>query len=248
MRHAALRLAALVAVLSGGGPFAAADIDFQARKMTRGDVPLGKGQCDIRLRVDGEVEVTLRGDRVHVRTIAGREARDEGSECNEPLPVRPVENFQFEVRDSRGEIKLLSEPERRTGFSAVVRIRDSEGGAGRYHFRISWQMDGGGPGPGPGPGGWPGTRPGGGAGYGGALTPREAIALCSDAVRDRIRGEHGYNNVEIQNPRVDERPGRGEWIIGDARGRSGFSVELFIFSCQVDYNSRTIRALDVRTR
>jgi len=120
-----------------------ADTQFTVRRMTRGDVPIGQGQCDIRLQVDGEVEVALRGDRVLVRTISGREARDDGSECNEPLPGRDLEGFNFDVRDSRGDIALLSQPERRTGFAAVVRIRDSKGGEGRYHFRITWQMTGG---------------------------------------------------------------------------------------------------------
>ena len=53
-----------------------ADTHFQARRMTRDDVPPGKGQCDIRLQVDGEVEVTVRGDLVDIRTIArARRAR-----------------------------------------------------------------------------------------------------------------------------------------------------------------------------
>src|SRR3990167_8098402 len=130
------RMAATLALLALVSWPALAETQFRARKMTRGDVPLGKGQCDIRLRIDGEAEVSVRGDRVHLRTISGRDGRDDGSECNEPLPARPVEGFNFEVRDSRGEIKLLSEPERSTGFSAVVRIRDGEGGEGRYHFRI----------------------------------------------------------------------------------------------------------------
>jgi len=56
--------------------------------MTRNDVPFGKGQCDIRLQVDDEVEVTLRGDTVFIRTISGRDAFDDGSECNEPVPER----------------------------------------------------------------------------------------------------------------------------------------------------------------
>lgn len=226
------------------------DTEFQAKRMSRGDVPLGKGQCDIRLRIDGETEVSVRGDRVHLRTISGRDGRDDGSECNEPLPIREVTDFNFEVRDSRGEIKLLAQPERRNGFNAVVRIRDSEGGEGRYHFRISWQMEGGEPGlgPGPGPGGWPGNRPGGNPPYGGPFNQGQAVNLCSDAVRDRISRDYRYNNVEIQNARADERPGRGDWIIGDARARSGYQLELFIFSCQVDYNSGRVRAVDVRIR
>ncbi|HLK46972.1 MAG TPA: hypothetical protein VKT49_02495 [Bryobacteraceae bacterium] len=121
-----------------------ADTQFRARKMTRTDVPLGKGQCDIRLQVDNEVEVTVRGDMVFARTISGRDSRDDGSECNEPLPVRDIQGFNFEVKDSRGEIRLLAEPSRRNGFGAVVRIRDSAGGEGRYHFRLSWMITGGG--------------------------------------------------------------------------------------------------------
>src|SRR5439155_18148114 len=115
---------------------------FQIRRMTRNDVPLGKGQCDIRLQVDNEVEVAVHRDTVSIRTISGRDARDDGSECNEPLPDRGIQNFNFQVLDSRNEIRLLAEPSRRNDSTAIVRIRDSDGGEGRYHFRLSWEMTG----------------------------------------------------------------------------------------------------------
>jgi hypothetical protein len=119
---------------------ALADTQFRVRQMRRDDVPLGKGQCDIRLQVDNEVEVSVRGDSVFIKTIAGRDATDDGSECNAPLPGQAPGGFNFEVKDSRGEIRLLSEPSRRTNWAAVVLIRDSAGGQGRYHFRISWDQ------------------------------------------------------------------------------------------------------------
>lgn len=141
---------------------AMADTRFRARQMTRNDVPFGKGQCDIRLQVDGEAEVSVRGDMVYVRTISGRDARDDGSECNEPLPARNLRDFQYEVKDRRGDIRLLDQPSPRNGFSAIVRIRDSSGGEGRYHFRLSWLISGGGIGPGGGGGDWrPDRGPGG---------------------------------------------------------------------------------------
>jgi len=121
---------------------ALADLRFQVRRMTRDDVPLGKGQCDIRLQVDNEVEVHMRGEQVTVRTISGQDARDDGSECNAPLPNRDVGGFSFEVKDSRNEIRMLAEPSRRNDYEAVVRIRDGSGGFGRYHFRLSWDMTG----------------------------------------------------------------------------------------------------------
>jgi len=117
-----------------------ADSQFHIRRMTRNDVPPGRGQCDVRLQVDNEARITVRGDSVLIRTLAGRDPYDDGSECNMPLPDRPVPDFHFEVKDSRNEIRLLEEPSPRNGFSAVVYIHDTAGGQGRYHFRLSWEM------------------------------------------------------------------------------------------------------------
>ena len=136
----AMRLSALL-ILCAALP-ALADTRFQARRMMRDDVPPGKGQCDIRLQVDNEVEVQVRGDMVFVRTIVGQDARDDGSECNFPLPNRDLQGFRFEVLDSRNDIRLLAEPSRRNDFAAIVAIRDSAGGWGRYHFRLSWMIGG----------------------------------------------------------------------------------------------------------
>jgi hypothetical protein len=129
-----------IVLFLGAAVPAAANTQFRVRAMQRNDVPSGKGQCDIRLQVDQEAEVTLRGDVVSIRTIAGRDPRDDGSECNAPLPYGDVPGFNFEVRDSRGEIRLVSGPSRHTGGAAVVYIRDTAGGEGRYHFRISWAL------------------------------------------------------------------------------------------------------------
>lgn len=223
---------------------AMADTQFQARKMTRGDVPLGKGQCDIRLRVDNEAEISVRGDMVYVRTISGRDARDDGSECNEPLPGRDMEGFNFEVLDRRNDIVLLAEPSRRNGFRAVVRIRDSEGGEGRYHFRLSWRIIGGGYPPDFGRGSDSGTieRRRGGSGAAAAMD------ACRDAVSDRITGEYRVDDVDILNARVDNGPGRNDMIVGEAVGRRGRAAANFVFACRVDLNSGRVRTVDVRRR
>jgi hypothetical protein len=122
---------------------AAADTQFRIHRTSHNDVPPGKGQCDIRLQVDGEVEVLVRRDMVSIRTIAGRDARDDGSESSAPLPDRNIEGFNFQAIDSRDEIRLVAEPSRLNNFTAVVHIRNS-GGAGRYHFRLSWVTTGSG--------------------------------------------------------------------------------------------------------
>ncbi len=133
------RHGAVLVFLLAGFPVLA-DTRFQVRRMTRDDVPAGKGQCDIRLQVDGEVEASLRGDTMMIRTLSGRDARDDGSECNVPMPNRDFQGFHFEVVEKRGDIRLLSDPSRRNDFAAIVAIRDSAGGEGRYHFRITWMI------------------------------------------------------------------------------------------------------------
>ncbi len=223
---------------------ALADTEFKVRRMTRDDVPLGKGQCDIRLRIDGEVEVNVRGDMVYIRTITGRDGRDDGSECNEPLPDRIIEGFNFEVRDSRGDIALLSEPMRRNSFRAVVRIRDSEGGEGRYHFRLSWRMDGG------------GFRSGREPDYGRgdrrrarAVSLGSAVDTCAEAVSGRIANNYRVNAVEIDNARIDNRLGRNEYVVdGEATALQGRASAFFGFVCRVDTMSGRVRAVDVRRR
>jgi hypothetical protein len=213
--------------------------------MNRNDVPLGKGQCDIRLRVDNEAEVSVRGDMVSVRTISGRDARDDGSECNEPLPVRIVDSFNFEVLDRRDDIVLLAEPSRRNDFRAVVRIRDGSSGEGRYHFRLSWRMDGGGSRPdyGSGSGNDAGDRR-----RGGALSLGAAIDACRDAVLEKIASDYRFDSVDIRNARADNGPGRNDTIVGDAIARRGRSMATFTFACRVDFNSGRVRTVDVRMR
>ena len=242
---------------------AKADVEFQVKRMTRNDVPAGKGQCDIRLQVDGEVEVTFRGDRVRVHTISGKEARDDGSECNQPMPNRSFGGFNFEVLDRRDQIDLVGSPDGRNAYGALVRIRDGSSGYGRYHFRVSWQLDSVGSDPGFG-------RDSGGPGYGrdgygkdgygrdgdrGYRNPppppspvARAINVCGDAVRDRIRGDYRFADVDIQNSRADDRPGRNDWIMGDATGHRGRDVGYFSFSCRVDFSSGRVRSIDVRRR
>ena len=138
MRYWVILLAAMAAIP------ACADTRFHARHMTRNDVPLGKGQCDIRLQVDGQVDVAVRGDMVVVHTISGQDARDDGSECNFPLPDHEARGFGFQVIESRNEIRLAEQPSRLDDFDAVVRIRDSSSSFGRYHFRLSWETGPGG--------------------------------------------------------------------------------------------------------
>jgi len=145
------------------------------------------------------------------------------------------------VRDSGGEIVLLEQPSRRKGNRAVVRIRDSKGGEGRYHFRLTWDQTGS-------SGGY--SRPGFGGGPTAPtrFTVNEAINVCQDAVREKITDEFRLQRVDIRSARADDRPGRNDSIIGEATGRRGFSSQDFTFFCRVDFSSGRVRSVDVTPR
>jgi hypothetical protein len=82
----------------------------------------------------------VHGDLVAIHNISGRDARDDGSECNAPMPDRDIVGFQFEAMENAKGIRMMAEPSRRNDFAAVVRIHDNSAGEGRYHFRLSWAI------------------------------------------------------------------------------------------------------------
>ena len=217
-----------IALLAAALP-AMAQVQFRIARMTRNDVPPGKGQCDIRLQVDNEIEVAVRRDLVNIRVLSGQNPRDDGSECNAPLPDRDIEGFNFEVRDSRNEIRLIEPPSRRNDFTAIVHIRDSAPGFGRYVFRLSWAMVG--------PGGFSGDRPpdmgrrddrGGlawnnvihfsGAGRGMSVLSGSEPRRLFDANVDIDRG--GRIQVSFRGER-----GRPITFVGDVIGRDGDTLK-----------------------
>ncbi len=211
------------------------DMEFRVGRMPRGDVPFGKGQCNIRLRIDNEAEVRVNSDRVWIRTLSGLEARNEGSQCNLPLPGQSIQGFNFEVLEGRGDTILLSPPFSRNGYTAAVRIRDSARGSSRYTFRLSWSIDEYGterrePVP-------ENTR-----------GVKRALEVCQSEVVSRIADQYKYRDVVVRNIHADDKPGRGDYVLGEATARRGFHEAYFAFVCDTDLKSGRVRSVDVHRR
>ena len=101
------------------------------------------GRCSIRVRIDDDSDVELRGDLIRIRVLKGGLGRDEGSECNAPLPTSGnIRNFRFRGIDGRGNPRLVQEPGSRNYYVAVVNVQDPQGGDERYRFDLSWEWDG----------------------------------------------------------------------------------------------------------
>ena len=95
------------------------------------------GRMTWRGRVDDDVRIRIRGGSADVETIGGTAYDDGQPNFFNSLPNRRV-TVRLTAKRGRGEIFIEQQPSRENDFTAVVRIRDSRGGASDYEFELQW--------------------------------------------------------------------------------------------------------------
>lgn len=75
--------------------------------------------------------------------------------------------------------------------------------------------------------------------------PDRALANCRRAVEDRLRGD-GFDRIEFRSIKVDDQPGRNDWVLGSVRAEGRGRTEFRDFSCSVDMRDGDVRSVDVR--
>ena len=95
------------------------------------------GRMTWRGRVDDDVRIRIRGGTADVETIGGTEYNDGQPNFSNSLPSRRV-TVTLTAKRGRGEIFIEQQPSRENDFTAIVRIRDTRGGASEYEFELSW--------------------------------------------------------------------------------------------------------------
>jgi len=95
------------------------------------------GSMSWRGRVDDDVRIRIRGGTANVETIGGTPYYDGQANFSDSLPNRRV-TVRLTQQRGRGSIVIEQQPSRENDFTAIVRIRDTRGGAGDYEFTIEW--------------------------------------------------------------------------------------------------------------
>ena len=200
----------------------------------------GGGKCTIEVVVDGAADVEIRGDQAVLRNLQGRAPEWRRFQCNMVMPTNPM-NFRFQGIDGRGLQVLSRSPQ--GGGPAVVHIEDKDNGSEGYTFDLIW---GGAPIVSPGPMGggmrdgdrdrMPSRR----------FTTEQAVRVCQDSVRaqalDRFRGRA----VEFRDTRLDDQPGRNDWVVGTIDVLRGREAEgPFRFSCSVNFDTGQVRSAQI---
>lgn len=103
----------------------------------------GGGQMTWEGNVDATVQITLRGRDASVRTLSGRNPTGVRYNFNDALPRRPV-NVSVRQIEGRGNVRVIQQPSRLNGFSAIIEVNDPRGGDDRYAFEVDWDRFGGG--------------------------------------------------------------------------------------------------------
>ncbi len=91
-------------------------------------------------RVDDDVRIVIRGGRADVETLGGTPYYNGQPNFSGSLPNRRV-TVRLNVRKARGEVYIEEQPSRENNFAAVIRIKDSRGGASDYEFELTWGRD-----------------------------------------------------------------------------------------------------------
>src|SRR5688572_2989874 len=95
------------------------------------------GRMTWRGRVDDDVRIRIRGGSADVETLGGTPYYDGQPNFENSLPNRRV-TVRLTEKRGRGEILIEQQPSRENDFTAVIRIRDTRGGASEYAFTLEW--------------------------------------------------------------------------------------------------------------
>ena len=104
----------------------------------------GTGRATWSGRVDNVAQIVLQGNSLTVRDVTGSGLQTSNQNVSGALPRRPV-TINANKFGGRGTVRVVQQPDRSNGFTAIVEIADPRSGADNYRVDIDWQYSGGRP-------------------------------------------------------------------------------------------------------
>jgi hypothetical protein len=214
------------AVFFSGVGFAQIDIQLRVRQQPGWDPRAREGRCEVRVWVDHQAELRIRGDGIFVRTLEGARSYDEGSSCSQPLPYNSIRDFRIRQIGGRNHVNLVQEPNRMNNYTALLSINDDQGGGDHYAFEVSWGAEG--------------DRPNAPAPF------FDDVRACQDSVRQRFLSRNGrgaYIDFEGSADRQNQDQGR-ELLRGRGAAKNPNESRDLTYSCVIDTRSGQVRSGD----
>ncbi len=98
------------------------------------------GSMTWRGNVDDVTRIVIRGRSVTAYAVSGKSPDDIRYRTNGDLLTGNMD-VRLENTRGRGDVHITQQPSRSNGFTTIVEVRDRQGGAAPYEFRLSWQSD-----------------------------------------------------------------------------------------------------------
>lgn len=89
--------------------------------------------------VDDRVRISIRGSRLDVDTISGTAYAQGNYNFTSSLPRRNV-TVGVDKKRGRGSARVIQQPSRENDYTAVIEVRDEDGGAKDYQLDIFWRQ------------------------------------------------------------------------------------------------------------
>jgi hypothetical protein len=87
--------------------------------------------------VDNQVQLVIRNRTIETLTIAGRAYQPGRFSFTTALPSRNV-SVEVDKKSGRGDVRVIQQPSRDNGYTAIIQINDNDGGAKEYQLEINW--------------------------------------------------------------------------------------------------------------
>ena len=88
--------------------------------------------------VDAKIRLSIKGDKIETKTLAGKEYPEGIYSFTTPLPDSPV-TVGLNKTEGRGKAAVVQQPTQDNNFTAIVEVTDEKGGAREYQLEIYWQ-------------------------------------------------------------------------------------------------------------
>jgi len=129
-----LAVAAFISLFSIAASADVASGQYGRRDNTRDRILEWQGQ------VDREIRIQIDNRRASVIEVGNNERTRRRVNMYGSIPNRPG-TLYVQVLQGRGRVDVVQQPTARNGYTAVIRLRDPDGGAARYRIAAYWEGD-----------------------------------------------------------------------------------------------------------
>jgi hypothetical protein len=117
--------------LAAAAPAASAQYGRQQQN-SRNEILEWSGQ------VDREIQIQIDNRRASVIEMGSNERARRRVNMLGSIPNRPG-TLYVQVLQGRGRVDVIQQPNARNGYTAVIRLRDPDGGSARYRIAAYWE-------------------------------------------------------------------------------------------------------------